>query len=147
MAKKYLTPIAPPALSSDPVTGVNGAIYFNTTLNVLKFYNGTAWTVVGTGQGGGTATTIQSLSTAPGSPTQGTIYFDTTEQTIKTYNGYIWYDVAGPKEILDHTHYAGEGPVRDVNYSGYVSENLVFVDGGNSGTTLFTGDIIDGGNS
>jgi hypothetical protein len=146
MAKKFLTPVVPPALSVDPANAVSGAIYYNTAVNSLKFYNGSTWSVIGTGAGGA-ANSITALSEAPSSPSAGKIYFDTVEQTIKFYNGYIWYDVAGPKEILDHTHYAGEGPVRDVQYSGYVTDNLVFVDGGNSGTTLFTGDIIDGGNS
>ena len=146
MAKKFLTPVVPPSLSSDPSGAVAGAIYYNTEVNSLKFYDGTIWSLIGAG-GSGTSNALELLDEAPSSPSQGRLYFDTTEQTIKIYNGYIWYDVAGPKEILDHTHYAGEGPVRDVQYSGYVTENLVFVDGGNSGTTLFTGDIIDGGNS
>jgi len=148
VAKLFKTPIAPPSLSSDPTGTIAGEIYYNTASNSLKYYDGSEWQEIGAGGGGGgTATGIQVLASAPNSPSAGTVYFDTTEQTIKTYNGYIWYDVAGPKEILDHTHYAGEGPVRDVQYGGYVINDLVFVDGGNSGTTLFTGDILDGGNA
>ena len=117
MAKKFLTPIAPPQLASDPASGVNGAFYYNTNSNVLKFYNGTAWVAIGTGGGGGgTATSIETLAEAPSSPAQGRVYFDTTEQTIKAYNGNIWYDVAGPKELIDHQHYAGEGFVRNAEY-------------------------------
>ncbi len=152
MARKFLTPIATPTLSSDPATGVTGAIYYNTTSNVLKFYNGTTWQTVGTGGGGGsgTATAIQALDTAPNSPSQGTVYFDTTEQTIKTYNGTIWYDVAGPKELLDHQHYAGEGLVRHVDYGQYVSDlnYIVSMDGGTASTSYASApdnDIIDGG--
>jgi hypothetical protein len=149
VAKKFLTPVTPPSLASDPASGVTGAIYYNTTSNVLKFYNGTTWTAIGTGQGG-TATTIQALDTAPNSPTQGSIYFDTQEQTIKTYNGTIWYDVAGPKELLDHQHYAGEGLVRHVDYGQYVSElnYIVSMDGGTASSSYASApdnDIIDGG--
>ncbi len=153
MARKFLTPVTPPSLASDPVGGVAGAIYYNTTSNVLKFYNGTTWTAIGTGQGGGgTATTIQALATAPNSPTQGSVYFDTEENTIKTYNGTIWYDVAGPKELLDHQHYAGEGLVRHVDYGQYVSElnYIVSMDGGTASTSYASApnnDIIDGGNA
>lgn len=43
MARKFLTPVNPPALSSDPASGTTGAIYFNTQINKLKVYNGTAW--------------------------------------------------------------------------------------------------------
>lgn len=153
MARKFLTPITPPSLSSDPATGTTGAIYFNTSSNVLKFYNGTSWQEIGSGGGGGgsgTATAIQALSEAPSSPSQGAVYFDTTEQTIKTYNGNIWYDVAGPKELLDHTHFAGEGGVRTVDYANYVEYGnyIVSMDGGTA-TTDFSStpnnDIIDGG--
>ena len=149
MAKKYLTPIAPPSLASDPASGVNGAIYYNTTANVLKFYNGTTWTAIGSGSG---TSAIQALATAPNSPTQGSIYFDTTEQTIKTYNGTIWYDVAGPKELLDHQHYAGEGLVRHVDYGQYVDElnYIVSMDGGTASTSYASApnnDIIDGGSA
>ena len=155
MARKFLTPVTPPSLASDPASGVAGAIYYNTTSNVLKFYNGTTWTAIGTGQGGGgggTATGIQALDTAPGSPSQGSIYFDTTEQTIKTYNGTIWYDVAGPKELLDHQHYAGEGLVRHVDYGQYVDElnYIVSMDGGTASTSYASApnnDIIDGGSA
>jgi hypothetical protein len=151
VAKKFLTPVTPPSLASDPASGVAGAIYYNTTSNVLKFYNGTVWTAIGTGQGGGgAATTIQALASAPNSPTQGSIYFDTEEQTIKTYNGTIWYDVAGPKELLDHQHYAGEGLVRHVDYGQYVSDlnYIVSMDGGTASSSYASApdnDIIDGG--
>ena len=152
MARKFLTPVAPPSLASDPASGVSGAIYYNTTSNVLKFYNGTTWTAIGTGAGSSSASAIQALDTAPNSPTQGSIYFDTTEQTIKTYNGTIWYDVAGPKELLDHQHYAGEGLVRHVDYGQYVDElnYIVSMDGGTASTSYASApnnDIIDGGSA
>ena len=149
MAKKFLTPVVPPALGSDPASGTAGAIYYNTSSNVLKFYNGTAWTAVGTGASA-SASAIQALDEAPNSPTQGTVYFDTIEQTVKAYNGTIWYDVAGPKELLDHQHYAGEGLVRHVDYGQYVDElnYIVSMDGGTASSSYASApnnDIIDGG--
>jgi hypothetical protein len=153
VAKKFLTPVTPPSLASDPASGVAGAIYYNTTSNVLKFYNGTAWSAVGTGGGGsGTSNSLEVLDTAPNSPAQGRIYFDSAENTIKIYNGTIWYDVAGPKELLDHQHYAGEGLVRHVDYGQYVSElnYIVSMDGGTASTSYTSApnnDIIDGGSA
>lgn len=153
MAKKFLTPVTPPSLASDPASGVTGAIYYNTTANALKFYNGTAWQLISAGGGGGsgTATNIQALATAPNSPSQGAVYFDTTENTIKTWNGTIWYDVAGPKELLDHQHYAGEGLVKFVDYGNYVEyNNVVSMDGGTAYTSYTSApndDIIDGGSA
>jgi hypothetical protein len=146
MSKQFKTPIAPPALSSDPSGDVAGAIYYNTTVGALKIYNGTVWSVLtGAGGGGGEATSIQVLDTAPSSPAQGEVYFDTQERTIKAYNDSIWYDVAGPKEALDHIHYT-DGRVRYVDYGQYVQENLIVMNGGTS-NSIFTGDIINGGNA
>ena len=149
MAKQFKTTIAPPALSSDPVGSYVGEIYYNTEDNVLKFFNGTTWSAVGTGSSGA-SNSFQVLSEAPSSPLQGRVYFDSSENTIKVYNGNIWYDVAGPKELLDHQHYAGEGLVRHVDYGQYVSElnYIVSMDGGTATTDYASvpdNDIIDGG--
>ena len=154
MAKKFLTPVTPPTLASDPATGITGAIYYNTASNVLKYYNGSAWTVIGSGGGGGggSSNSLEVLSNAPASPSKGRIYFDSSENTIKIYNGTIWYDVAGPKELLDHQHYAGEGLVRHVDYGQYVDElnYIVSMDGGTASTSYASApnnDIIDGGSA
>jgi hypothetical protein len=151
VARKFLTPITPPALSSDPTSAPTGSIYYNTAINALKIYNGTTWSTL-TGGGGGTTTAIQPLAEAPESPTQGQVYFDTQEQTIKAFNGIIWYDVAGPKELLDHQHYAGEGLVRHVDYGQYVSQlnYIVSMDGGTADSDYSfapNNDILDGGNA
>ena len=144
MAKKFLTPITPPALSSDPGGGTAGSIYYNTVVGALKIYNGSTWAAI---SGSGAANSIEVLNESPAAPAQGRVYFDSTENTIKIWNGNIWYDVAGPKEMLDHQHFAGEGFVRYAVYGGYVEDaNVVFMDGGTS-TSTFTNDIIDGGAS
>jgi hypothetical protein len=49
-------------LSSDPSTPVAGQIYYNTTDNVLKFYNGTAWVVLA--QGGSVSSAIDAAIAA-----------------------------------------------------------------------------------
>jgi hypothetical protein len=144
VAKKFLTPITPPALSSDPSGGTAGSIYYNTVASALKIYNGSTWSAI-TGSGSGSANSIEVLNESPASPAQGRVYFDSTENTIKIYNGSIWYDVAGPKEMLDHQHYAGEGLVRYTVYGGYVDDtNIVFMDGGTA-SSVFSNEIIDGG--
>jgi len=144
MSKKFLTPIAPPALSSDPATGAVGAIYYNTSLNALRYYNGTIWTTIGVAEAQA-ASSIQALPTAPSNPAVGAVYFDTQERTIKTYNGIVWYDVAGPKEILKHTH-TGSGDVDAVQFGEYVEEDLVFANNGTSNSPFIV-DFIDGGNA
>ena len=148
MAKQFKTTIAPPSLSSDPTGTVAGEIYYNSVSGALKIYNGSVWSLL-TG-GGGESNAFEVYSTSPASPTQGRVYFDSSENTIKVYNGNIWYDVAGPKELLDHQHYAGEGLVRHVDYGQYVDElnYIVSMDGGTASTSYASApnnDIIDGG--
>lgn len=151
MAKQFKTTIAPPALSSDPSGTYAGEIYYNTGINALKIFDGANWSVLTGGQGGGgSSNSLEVLGTAPVSPSQGRIYFDSSENTIKIYNGHIWYDVAGPKELLDHQHYAGEGFVRHVDYGQYVSDlnYIVSMDGGTASSDYSSApnnDIIDGG--
>lgn len=150
MAKQFKTTIAPPALNTDPTGSYVGEIYYNTTLGALKFFNGSTWSIIGTGSGSGSSNAFEVLADAPASPTQGRVYFDSSENTIKVYNGTVWYDVAGPKELLDHQHYAGEGLVRHVDYGQYVSElnYIVSMDGGTATTDYASAsdnDIIDGG--
>lgn len=152
MSKQFKTPIAPPALASDPSGGIVGAMYYNTAVGALKIYDGTTWNIL-TGSGGsgsGTSNSFEVLATAPSSPAQGRTYFDSSENTIKVYNGTIWYDVAGPKELLDHQHYAGEGLVRHADYGNYVEfgNYIVSMDGGEANSSYSSApnnDIIDGG--
>jgi hypothetical protein len=151
MAKQFKTTIAPPALSADPAGTYAGEIYYNTVSGALKIFNGSTWSLL-TGSGGGTGTSnsFEVLASAPASPAKGRTYFDSAENTIKVYNGAIWYDVAGPKELLEHTHFAGEGGVRTLDYGNYVEYGnyIVSLDGGTATTDYTTtpnDDIIDGG--
>lgn len=149
MTRQFKTPVAPPALSADPSGGIAGAMYYNTTSGALKVYNGSEWSLI---SGGGSASSIQVLGDSPASPVQGTVYFNSSENTIKAYNGTIWYDVSGPKELLDHQHYAGEGFVKYAEYGGYVDlgDNIMTMDGGIASSNYSTApnnDIIDGGNA
>ena len=50
--------------STDPGSGSTGQIFYNTTSNTIKYWNGTSWTPLSTG-----ATTVSSLNTFSGSVT------------------------------------------------------------------------------
>lgn len=144
MARKFLTPVSPPALAADPMIGPVGSIYYNTTLGTLKISNGVSWQKITADVIGGAAS-IQTLASPPASPSIGTIYFDTSEKTIKAYNGTNWYDVAGPKEILEHKH-GGSGYVEEVEYANYVDDTRIFANSGDINST-FLDEYIDGGNA
>jgi hypothetical protein len=87
---------------------------------------------------------LVNMATPPANPITGQMYYNTQERTIKAYNGEIWYDVAGPKEILDHTHYT-DGGIRTVDYGNYAenTDYVVSINGGGAATVF--NDSIDGG--
>jgi hypothetical protein len=57
MAKRFLTPLNLSNLASDPATGSEGDLYFNTTNDVVKIYVNGEWTEL---QGGGGGSVIYS---------------------------------------------------------------------------------------
>jgi hypothetical protein len=56
MAKRFLTPLNLPNLASNPETGAEGDLYFNTVDNVIKIYIDNEWTEL---QGGGASVIFQ----------------------------------------------------------------------------------------
>ena len=100
MSRSFLTPINLLNGASDPASGTVGDIYFNTTTNTVKVYNGTSWTTIA---GGGGSITVS--GTAPSSPTSGALWFDSnTGQLFIYYSGY-WLEVgaggsAGASSII-----------------------------------------------
>ncbi len=74
MAKKFLVPLGLMNMSTDPADGVEGQVYFNTTIDAIKIYVNGAWTEMQSGGGG-------SVIYTPEQP-------DTTELAL----GTIWVD-------------------------------------------------------
>ena len=71
MTRRLLTTQKIVNLSTDPASGVSGEVYFNTTSNTLKVYDGTSWTPVGSG-GGGSILPTQTGNTGKYLNTNGT---------------------------------------------------------------------------
>lgn len=63
--------------SADPLTGFSGQIYYNTAANILKYYNGSAWAVIGAGGGSTTLNPGNGITLTPNPiTTAGTIAVD-----------------------------------------------------------------------
>jgi hypothetical protein len=88
MAKKFLTPLGLVSLASDPVTGSEGQLYFNTTNDVVKVYANGAWTTL-TG-GGGAAINVS--ASAPVIASEGDAWFDNTDGKFYVYDGLFWVE-------------------------------------------------------
>ncbi len=66
-----------------PAPAVDGDLWFDTSNNLLKIYDGNAFTTVGGGAGGGGSTTVS--PTAPATPSNGSLWYDTNEGFLKVY--------------------------------------------------------------
>jgi hypothetical protein len=67
MAKKFLTPLGLVGLASDPATGSEGQLYFNTTDDVVRVYANGAWTEL-SGAGGESASVYYQTEAPEGAP-------------------------------------------------------------------------------
>lgn len=70
-------------VASDPGTGVDGQLIFNTTSNNFKYYNGSSWVTVGSGSGGDPNQNAFSNFAVSG---QSTVSADSTTDTV-TFEG------------------------------------------------------------
>lgn len=68
------------AVASEP-TGVKGRIYFDSTNNVIKVYNGTAWKALATGGDAASTVTLSGIVAGTGNVSGGTISITTSFDT------------------------------------------------------------------
>ena len=104
------------AFSSDPATDTDGDAltagdqYFNTTSNVLRIYNGSAWqdaaisgstVVTKTSATGSAQLPVGTTAQRDGSPSSGFIRFNSTDSVFEGYNGTEWGSIGGGGPGLD----------------------------------------------
>jgi hypothetical protein len=87
MAKRFLTPLNIVNLASNPATGAEGDIYYNTTSDSLKIYSNGSWSDLA---GGGAAINVS--ASAPVAPTEGDAWFDNTDGKFYVYDGSFWVE-------------------------------------------------------
>jgi hypothetical protein len=159
MSRKFLTPIDLNAnelqnavvgnLTSDP-TGAKGRIYFNSSANTLKVYNGTDWQTLSTGAGsftlgstsvslGSTVTTIAGMSSITSTTFVGALSGNastaTALQTSRTINGTsfdgsanITITAVNPNALTIGTGLSGS------SYTGASSVTIALATTGTAGT-------------
>lgn len=120
MAKRFLTSLKLVNLSTDPESGTSGEIYYNTANNAIKYYDGSQWKEIGSGE-----FLVESGSSFPSASaaSNGELFYNTTTKTTAIYFDSEW------KQFL---------------YSFDVQTNVI--DGGLSYTSAFVSNI-DGGSS
>ena len=90
MAKKFLTGLNLVVLDTDPSTGSEGELYFNSSASVAKIYQAGAWSVLGAGGGGTTVSTTEPLS-----PEIGDSWYKNDTGEFYVYDGTYWVEVNG----------------------------------------------------
>jgi hypothetical protein len=90
MAKKFLTGLNLVVLDTDPDTGSEGELYFNSSASVAKIYQAGSWSVLGAGGGGTTVST-----TEPSSPEIGDSWYKNDTGEFYIYDGTYWVEVNG----------------------------------------------------
>ena len=82
-------PVTLPTAVSDPGSAVAGDMYYNTTTNTVKFYNGTVWQSEGTGSVTSVALTAPAFLSVTGSPitSSGTLALSYSGTALPVLNG------------------------------------------------------------
>ena len=91
MAQRFLTSLNLVQQATDPVSATAGDMYFNTTINLIKVYTGTAWVIAGSGGG------VSVAEVPPTGPTvtSGSMWFDSTTGQLFVYYSNYWLEVGG----------------------------------------------------
>lgn len=131
MAKRFLNPLNLLNSATDPVTASSGDFYYNTTLNTVKVYNGTVWTVI---SGGGGAS-ISVNDNVPVSPTQGALWFESDTGRFFVYYDSFWVELGAP---------GSQGPA---GVAGATGPAGVAGANGTSGTTSVSAPLVNSGTS
>lgn len=88
MAKRFLTPINLPSRTTDPATASDGDLYFNTSLNIIKVYYGSAWNAI-------SSESIIVSDTPPASPTEGQLWYESDSGDLFIRYDNTWVQTGG----------------------------------------------------
>lgn len=75
--------------ATDPATGAPGELYYNTSLNAFKYYNGTSWTTISSDAG------VYVGESAPSSPNEGDLWFNSSTVKLLIYYDSFWIEIGG----------------------------------------------------
>jgi hypothetical protein len=92
MAKRLLTTQRIVNLSSDPISATAGEVYYNTSINSLKYYDGSQWSVIGSGEGGANVTVSEN---PPANPQLGDLWYESDTAKIFIYYDNAWIEIGG----------------------------------------------------
>lgn len=131
--------------ASEP-SGVKGRVYFDSTNNALKIYDGTTWQQIAFGTNAASTVTLTGDVTGTGNVSNGTITISTTvaENSVElgtdTTGNYVVDVTGGTGVTVTHTQGEGSSPEVAIGQDVATSASPSFVD------MTLTGDIaVNGG--
>lgn len=117
-------------LSADPTSNLSaGQMYFNTTSNVVRVYDGSAWANASSGGGGGGSGSI---------PTSGLeLHLDANDTSSYNGSGSTWYDISGNNRHwnVNQSSFVGTG-IKHFDFTGQY--RAIYTAGGASLTDMPT---------
>lgn len=126
MARKFLTPIKLTNLTSDPGSGSEGELYFNSTDKDIKFYSDSQWSSL-------TSSIVGFGLSYPNSPSNGQLFYNITTGRLSIYYDSVWREMA----FYDEVAQIDGGDASIASFDGGIN-------GGGAGTTEFI-NLYDGG--
>jgi hypothetical protein len=120
MAKKFLSTLKIVNLPSDPISGSDGELYFNSSASVAKIYQAGAWSVLGAGGGSGTTTVS---TTEPESSEIGDSWYKNDTGEFYIYDGTYWVEVNGVIEPDGVTSLLGTA--NEINVSASIGNIII----------------------
>lgn len=131
--------------ASEP-SGVKGRVYFDSTNNKLKVYDGTAWQPLAVGANAASTVTLTGDVTGTGNVSSGTITIETTVAAnsvalgTDTTGNYVSDITAGTGVTVTHTPSEGSSPTVAIGQAVGTADSPSFAD------LTLTGDIaVNGG--
>jgi len=131
MAKRFLTPLNLPNLASNPETGTEGDLYFNTVENVVKIYIGGEWTDL---QDGGASVIFQEEEPNTSVLRSGDIWIkhDVFPPGIVTKTGEGFGEIY-EGDIYNYQYFLGTGSFEIINNSDGRTIDVLYGAGGGAG--------------
>jgi len=134
ISRKFLQPINLLNASSDPLAAVKGDIYYNTSLDTVKYYDGSQWNEIS-----GTGTTVS--ETAPTATSIGEGWFKSSTSELFIWDGTYWVEatsVIQGETLPDQTGNSGKFLSTDGSDTSWQTVDALPGQTGNSGKYLTT---------
>lgn len=116
ISRKFLQPLNLLNASADPSPAVKGDLYFNSSSNKIRFYDGSQWKDVGSGSGAG----VSVSETAPETPVLGAGWFKSSTSELFFWDGMFWIEATSVVDNFLLFEVAANSPANPIKGQGWL---------------------------